>query len=189
MGRGVLLLAIALVIGIVLLNAVDDQPPGTDLAASSGGQSEGSGDEAAATTTTVPTTTTVAARPPAEVKVIVANASDVKGAAGTANDQLKAAGYNGLSPTNAAKVAESSVYFTAGYDKEAAAIAATLGLPATSIKPLPTPPPVDPKTANVVVVLGADHAARFAAPAATTTAPTTATTAKATTASTTTTTG
>ena len=165
MGRGVLLLAIALVIGIVLLNATDDQPPGTHVAAGSrSGDSSGDNrDKPKVTTTIGPTTTTLPARQPADVKVIVANASDVKGAAGKATEQLKAAKYNALAPANSTKLDASAVYFTAGFDREAAAVATALGLPAPSVKALPTPPPVDVKTANVLVMLGVDHAPRFAA--------------------------
>ena len=184
MGRGVVLLAIALLIGIVLLNATDDQPPGTDLASSANSTGSGDADRGAATTTTGVTTTTVAARPPGEVKVLVANGSDVKGAAGKASEVLKAAQYNALAPGNAVKVATSGVYFTAGYDREAAAVAAALQLPAELVKPVPTPAPLDIKTANVVVVLGGDHAPKFATDAAATT-----TTAAASSATTSTTTG
>lgn len=179
MGRGVLLLVVAFVLGIVLLNATDEQPPGTDLVAGDRASTdappddEGDDDATVSTSTTQPVATTVPVRAPAEVKVIVANASDVSGAAGGATTRLKAAQYNALAPGNSAKVATSAVYFTAGYQAEAAAIAAALELPANVVAAIPTPPPLDPKTANVVVVLGADAAPRFgtgAASATTTTA-------------------
>lgn len=180
MGRGVLLLVVAFVIGIVLLNAADERPPGTDLAAGPGSSSNGepeSDDATATTTTAAPVPTTAPARAPAEVKVLVLNASDVKGAAGGGTDVLKAAQYNALAPGNAVKTATSNVYFTAGFQAEALAVAAALELAAEVVVPIPTPPPADPKTANVLVVLGADAAPRFgtsatattAAPAATTT--------------------
>ena len=192
MGRGILLLAIALVIGIVLLNATDDQPPGTDLA--SGPRGSDSSDDGgtaapASTTTTPPTTAPVAARNPAEVKVLVANASDVRGAAGGARTKLLEAKYNVLSPTDSpTKGAQSSVFFTAEYQADATAVAAALGIPADLVKPLPTPAPVpDLKTANVLVLLGTDHAVRFGtAPAAGATTTTAAPAGGATTTSTTT---
>ncbi|HVM09790.1 MAG TPA: LytR C-terminal domain-containing protein [Acidimicrobiales bacterium] len=174
MGRGVLLLAVALVIGIVLLNATDDQPPGTDVAAGSSSGRSGDGnanddDATAATTTTAPPTTLPAARNPAEVKVLVANGSTVKGAAGGARNKLIEAKFNVLSPIDApTKGNESAVYFTAEYQADANAVAAALGIPVQLVKAMPTPPPVpDLKTSNVLVVLGTDHAGRFgAAPAA-----------------------
>lgn len=164
MGRGILLLAVALVIGIVLLNATDDQPPGTEVAAESSGDDNGDANDATGTTTsTAPPATLPAARNPAEVKVLVANASDVRGAAGGARTKLLQAKYNVLSPTDApTKGTQSAVYFTAEYQADATAVAAALEIPAALVKPLPTPAPVpDLKTANVLVVLGSDHAVRF----------------------------
>jgi hypothetical protein len=200
--RGLLLLAVALLIGVVLLNATDADPPGTTISARGDSDSGdggagtdnggGDGDAAAATTTTVPATTTLPARAPAEVKVIVANASEVKGAAGGGRTVLANAKYNVLAPANAAASPTSSVFFIPGYDRDAAAIAAALQLPANLVKPMPAPLPFDTKGAHVAVVLGADHAAKFgtapAAGATTTTAAAGATTTTAAAAATTSTT-
>ncbi len=187
--RGLVLLAVALLIGVVLLNATDADPPGSTIAAkgdsdTAGGARDTGGDgegKATPTTAAVVTTTTLAPRAPKDVKVIVANASPTKGAAGTAGAQLKPLGYNVLAPSNAAAVNESSVYFVPGFDRDAAAVAIALKLPPTSVKPVPAPPPFELNTANVAVVLGATDAVRFApggtpattappAPGATTTA-------------------
>lgn len=193
-GRGIALLAVALLIGILLLNATDADPPGTrvttgpsgvvdDDDAGDGGDA-GSDDGVSASTTPPPTTP--AARPPREVKVIVVNASGVKGAAGKASEILKPPGYNVLAPTNA-NSGESAVFFTPGYDSDATAVATALGFPLTSVKPLPTPPPIpDSKGAHVVVIVGRDQGSRFGTTSATTTtarsgAATTSTTAGATT--------
>ena len=190
--RGLVLLAVALLIGIVLLNATDADPPGTtvsargdsDTAADDGesdASGEGEGEEAAATT--VPTPTTAPAKAPKDVKVIVANASDVNGAAGNAKKVLDPLGFNMLAPANATKVAETSVYFTPGYEADAAAVAAALTLPPEAIKAIPAPPPFDTKGANVAVVIGSDQGAKFAAaPAGGTTTTTAAVTATTTTA-------
>ena len=172
--RGLALLALALIIGVVLLNATEADPPGTTVSTSGEPTAEDSGDgggEAAeATTTTVAPTTTLPARAPKDVKVIVANASPVKGAAAGGRTALLAAQFNVLAPANAAAVPDSSVYFTAGYERDAAAVATALGLPPAAVKPLPSPAPFDTKGANVVVVLGADAAPRFGTGATTTTA-------------------
>jgi hypothetical protein len=173
--RGLALLALALLIGVVLLNATDADPPGTAVSAEGdsdsgdGGPDGASGDDAAASTTTAAPTTTLPARAPKDVKVIVANASEVKGAASGGRTVLAQAQYNVLAPANAPPVAESSVFFTPGYDRDAAGIAAALGLPATTVKPIPAPAPFDTKGANVAVVLGADHAPKFGTAAGTTT--------------------
>ncbi len=178
--RGLALLAVALLIGILLLNATDADPPGSTVSAGerdAEGGGDGGGDDADSastpTSSAAPTTApTVPARAPKDVKVIVANASSTKGAAGTVSDRLKPLGYNVLAPTNATAVNESSVFFTAGFDREAAAIAASLQLPPTSVKAVPTPPPFDTKGANVAVLLGAADAAKFAATGASTTSTT-----------------
>jgi hypothetical protein len=185
--RGLALLALALLIGVVLLNATDADPPGTNVSASGAGSHAASSDDeggdgsssASSTTTAAPTTTTLPAHAPKDVKVIVANASAVKGAASGGRTALLAAQYNVLAPTNAAAVPDSSVYFTPGYDRDAAAVATALGLAPPTVKPMPAPAPFDTKGANVAVVLGADAAPRFGtAGATTTTAAATATTAR-----------
>lgn len=176
--RGMALLAVALLLGIVLLNATDADPPGTTLSSrgdsdTGGGtdddDADGEGTGASPTVTSAPPTT-APARAPKDVKTLVANASSTKGAAGTATERLKGLGYNALAPANAKSVAESSVYFTAGFDRDAAAIAAALQLPPATVKPLPAAPPFDTKDANVIVVLGTNDAPKFGADATTTTA-------------------
>lgn len=177
-GRGIALLAVALLIGILLLNATDAEPPGTRVTTgpsgvhgeqNGGNEDDRGGDDEVSVSTTAPPTT-LAARPPREVKVIVVNASGVKGAAGKASEILKPPGYNVLAPTNA-NSGETSVYFTPGYDSDATAVATTLGFPLTSVKPLPTPPPIpDSKGAHVVVLVGPDQGSRFGTTSATTTA-------------------
>ncbi|HUP84806.1 MAG TPA: LytR C-terminal domain-containing protein [Acidimicrobiales bacterium] len=188
--RGLVLLALALFIGVVLLNATDADPPGTSISAKGdndsgdSGPGKADGDKrgaGAAATTTVPTTTTLPARLPADVKVIVANASGVKGAATGGRTALVNAKYNVLAPANAAAVATSSVYFLPGYDRDAASVAVVLQLPPNLVKPMPAPLPFDTKGAAVAVVLGADHAPRFGAGGATATTSTTAAAAGATT--------
>ncbi len=98
-------------------------------------------------------------RPPNQVKVFVANAAGVQGAAGRAADTLKAAGYVAVAGNSPTRVDTTTVYYTEGFQAEAQAVAATLGVPATSVQPMPTPPPVaDIQGAQVLVVLGPDVA-------------------------------
>lgn len=159
-GRGVLLLAVAAALGIVLYQGVDDVPPGARVAA---------GDRPAerpvrdGTTTTVApevTTTTVPLKEPKDVKVLVANGTTVKGLGGRITDRLRTAGgYNTLAPTNAPAAQASTVFYVSGFQREAAALAESLGLPPTAVKPMPTPPPLpDLRGANVLVVVGPDLA-------------------------------
>ena len=105
---------------------------------------------------------TVAAHPPADVKVLVLNAVDPKKTvSGPAAAQLKTAGYTQASPRDARQQASTAVYFTSGYDADAAMIATALHLSPATVQPLPSPPPPqigDVSSANVVVVVGPDAA-------------------------------
>jgi hypothetical protein len=154
--RGAALLAAAVALGVILLNSSDNGDPFSRPVVA--------GTTRTTTTSTTPgsggsTTTTVALRPPAQVKVLAANGTTTKGLAGRFKDKLSGAGYNALAPTDASKkpVATSTVYFQTGYEAEARGIATLLQIPATAVKPLPTPPPVASlQGANVVVVVGQD---------------------------------
>ncbi|HEX2700263.1 MAG TPA: LytR C-terminal domain-containing protein [Acidimicrobiales bacterium] len=184
-GRGAALLVVAVLLGIVLLNAADDAPPDRVAA----GTSKDDGESEVTTSTGVTTTVVILpVRAPADVKVISANGTDTKGVARKATDQLKAVGYNVLSPTDAPKTAASAVYFAGDFQREAEGVAANLGLPPTSVQPVPTPGPLaDPRGADVIVVVGPELAQTLARPttASTTAGATTTTTAARTTSSTT----
>lgn len=172
-GRAAALLAVAVGIGVVLLNAADDPPPGRVAAAGSTTTTSTS----VTTSPAVVTTTTVALRAPGDIKVISANGTDVKGVARKVTDLLKAAGYNVLSPTDGKKTTASAVYFVGDFGREAQAVAGSLALPASSVQPVPTPSPIgDARGATVIVVVGPDLAQRVATTTATT-APVGATTA------------
>lgn len=178
-GRGAAVLVVAVVIGILLLNKVDDSP-GRQVSTGDGG----GGNATEETTTTVPEAppTTVPARPPGEVKVLSANGTKVRGAAGKVRDMLKAAGYNVLSPIETKQPVEASaVFFAPGFDREAQAVAQALKLPPTSVQPLPAAdalPVSDLRGANVVAVVGAELARQVGASSTTTTTRRTTTTAR-----------
>jgi LytR cell envelope-related transcriptional attenuator len=87
--RGAGLIGAAVVLGIILLQVVDD---GSSGPAGNGNGGDTPVDTTATTDTTVPADT----RPPAEVRTLVLNASQVAGAAGTLTNQLVAAGYTTL---------------------------------------------------------------------------------------------
>lgn len=153
------MLAVAVIIGIVLLNQVDDpvqQPVSTDRS--------GGGDTAETSTTAVPVPvpTTAPPRPPGEVKVLSANGTKVNGAAGKVRDALKALGYNVLSPIETKTPVQASVvYFAQGFDREAQSVAQALKLQPTALQPLPAPnalPVSDLRGANVVAVVGPELA-------------------------------
>ena len=152
--RGAVLIAAAVIIGALLLAKGFD-----------GGAASDGGDDGAAATTTAgagessTSSTQAQPHPVNEVKVLVLNGGGPQGIAGTDTTALNSKGYVTVDPANApADVAASVVYFTAGYDADAPAVAAALGLPASAVQPFPNPPPLDPQGANVVVILGPDAA-------------------------------
>jgi hypothetical protein len=156
--RGALLIFVAVLLGAGLLaNGFRD-----DEATPTAGTSTPTTKKGTATTAPGATASTVVqAHDPAQVKVLVLNGSGKSGVAKAAADQLKAANFTTLDPANAkgSTITASIVYFVAGYDADAQAIAAKLGLPASAAQPLPTPVPesvTDAKDANVVVVVGSD---------------------------------
>ncbi len=170
--RGVVLIVIAVLLGVVLLNATDEPFTTDDGTTAIGGDDDATDapdddeepDDGAVTTTpsTTPSTTpAAAARPPAEVTVLVANGSGVAGAAATFSEQVGASGYVTAAPANTrgGELVEASVvFYTEGYEAEAAALAGTLS-PVPAIAPLPEPAPVDDlRGAAVVLILGPDLA-------------------------------
>lgn len=176
--RGALLLAVAVVLGIVLLQQFDS---GVDTGARvSTNTSVPAGDETTTTRrvglTTAPsvTPTTAAARPKGDIKVLVANGSGLRGLAAATSNSLKGLGYATLSPvdTSTGTVEKTSVQFADGWEAEAREVAASLSLPASVVVRATSPPvaAADLGDAKVVVVLGADvpGGATTTAPGATT---------------------
>ena len=155
LARGIALIVAAVVLGLVLLNATEKSPV-LQATADDG--------DPAVTTTTEPesTTTTAAARAhdPAEVTILVANGSGVKGAAGRIAESLKASNYVLKESTNTQTPAEASiVYFAEGYQADARAVASLL-TPPPGVQPMPATVPVkDLAGANLLVVVAADLAA------------------------------
>ena len=124
--RGTGLIAVALLIGIVLLQWSDAT---TDAAA--GGQPPPVGTPAAPPETTT-TTAPAGPRAPASLGVLVLNATGKNQQAKPMADRLAVVGYRTLTPGNAARRADSVVLCKPGLDKEAAALVAATGLPATA---------------------------------------------------------
>ena len=113
---------------------------------------------------TIPTDTTTLPR--TGFKVMVANASGVTGSAGQMSTALQAQQFIVTQPTNAAetvgKQTATKVYYVAGYESGAAAVAQVLG--GVPIEAVPTPPPVesgDLGEATVLVLLGTDLAGKL----------------------------
>jgi hypothetical protein len=158
--RGAALIALAVIIGIVLLQVIDD---GTSGPIGDGGNVSAGG----TTPTTAPTTdnggdgssstsSTTAATPakqPAEVAVLVLNGSGRPGAATSRSNSLKAEGYQTKTPADAPQRQGTVVYYKPGYDRECTTVASIVG-GAPQVQPIPNPPPTGSETANCVVILG-----------------------------------
>lgn len=145
-GRGTALVAVAVLLGIVVLQATDD-----------GGSPLGSGADRA-TTTTMSKGTSTAPSQAKRLKVLVLNASTKKGAARALADKLKGQKFDVLDPGDTPAQAETSVYFKEGFEGDAGRVGASIYDSGTSppIKPLPTPSPFETGEGTVIVVIGAD---------------------------------
>lgn len=162
--RGALLLAVAVILGIVLLQQFDSpNASGGKVSATS----IPSADETTSTTrrvgltTVAPVTTTAArARAKADVKVLVANGAGVRGLGASTTNALKEKGYTNIAaPTDATSaVDKTGIQFVEGYEAEAKELAGVLSLPATVVTRLASPPvaAADIGDAKVLVILGAD---------------------------------
>lgn len=99
--------------------------------------------------------------PPAEVRVLVANGTEVTGAAGATLDTLVASeGYNGVQAVNDNSeevIAITYVYYSQGYELDALNVALIINAKSESVLPMPLELPIDDLLdANVLVHVGAD---------------------------------
>ena len=177
--RGLLVLGAAVLIGFLLLAKAGDDGGGNVTAAggpdttvaANGSSDAGSADDGSSAgekpKTTVPASTTTTAakkneapgatRAPQEVAVVVLNGSGgLKGVAGATTEKIKAKAYKTLDPGNASPVDKTVIYYGDGFQADANAVAAVLGLSADSVSAAPQSPPAGSQGANVIVVLGKD---------------------------------
>ena len=162
--KGAGLIAIAILIGIVLLNVVDtgeDVNP-DDSSSESSDTTVPTGETTVPTgETTVPAEDTTPPKTPAELVVFVVNGGAPQGAAGTMSDALKVDGYTNQ-PKGAADWIDHSqvgntVMCRAGLEQEAAALATAVGdgTP-VPVEAMVEPPPTGTEPADdCVVVVGA----------------------------------
>jgi cytoskeletal protein RodZ len=144
--------------------------PGGTTTTAAGGAAAGSTTTttAAATTTTHAThghkgaTTTTTTVPHSAVSVLVANATSTNGLAAKTAATIGAGGWAMQTPVDANTTeATSAVYYAAGQQQAAAAIATAIGVAPTAVLPLTSATPVTyPPNTDVVVVVGQDIAAK-----------------------------
>ena len=158
--RGIVLVAVAVVIGLILLGSGLDDTVSTarvDDSASSADDDGGSGDNGDS-----PDDSSVGSPlSPSEINVIVANGAGVEGAAATISATLTELGYTPLEPTNttvpATETPLDSVYYQTSPNTQAQAekVAEDLGVSPSAVLPYPAdaaPAPIG--LAQVLVVLG-----------------------------------
>ena len=152
--RGAGLLAVAVIIGILLLRSGGGDPYSRSVSAGANPSPEVTALPPTATTVTVPV------RQPPAIKVLPANGTSASGAATNTGNRLRQAGYNVLAASNTNNPATSSnVFYNPGFEREARVVAQLLGLPDSTVQPMPTPPPLsDTRGADVIVVVGPDLA-------------------------------
>jgi hypothetical protein len=143
--RGAVLVGVAVLIGIVLLQVIDKGRGGGGGAVPtpSGGQTKGS----------TTSTTGDEGRPPAEVRVLVENGSGLNQAAATLANELRGTGYAIAGTGNAAIQTGTTVACRAGFEKEADALAKSLGA-GVSVVAFPEPPPTGAENADCLVIKG-----------------------------------
>lgn len=168
MARGLALIAVAVVLGIVLLNATDAERPA--VVGVGAGETTATTEVSGGSTSETTEPAVPIAHDPAAVTVLVANGSGVKGAAAKVAEVLKASNFVTATPANTkSPVNASAVYYAAGYEADARAVAALLK-PSPSVSVLPATLPVaDLAGAQVLVVVAADLAAPASSPGSTST--------------------
>ena len=157
--RGIVLVAVAVVIGLILLGSgLDDTVSTARVDDSAASSDDGGGDDSSDT----PDDTAVGSPlSPSEINVIVANGAGVEGAAATVSATLTQLGYTPLEPTNttvpATETPLDSVYYQTSPNTQAQAekVAEDLGVSPSAVLPYPAeaaPAPIG--LAQVLVVLG-----------------------------------
>jgi hypothetical protein len=157
------------VIGVVLLNRASTDGTGLRAAGSTSPTTRPNHGHGTTTTApTAPTTTTTPVRAPQAFRTLVANSTSVQNQAGRYTTVLHTTfGYNTLPAVDSTirNLTTSRVYYEPGFNGEAAVLATKLGLPKSSVLPMPaTPPVVYLNAANVLLVVGLDLANATANP-------------------------
>lgn len=150
--KGAGLVGLAVLIGVVLLQIVDAEPEPSREGGGSRPAETTTTTEPGATTTTVPDTPQ---RPADQVRVIVLNAGAASGSAKTMADSLTEKGYtNQATPNNdPTKITGNAVYCNEGFEREASALATSVG-EGTPIVEYPAEPPAVVAEADCVVLVG-----------------------------------
>lgn len=118
-----------------------------------------------ATQVPVPPPEELECRDPSTIGVLVANGTDVGGAAGRLSGELNTANYVTLPPVNASAQTSSAFYYRAGYEVDAQCVANLLGVGSGPFFIMPDPPPAGITldtlgNAFVLILIGPDSLAQ-----------------------------
>jgi hypothetical protein len=175
--RGALLVAVAVIIGALLIwRGHDDNPNTVDTGTGTGtgsttSRAGGTTTRAGVTTRTPVTTPGVtvpigSTRQPAQVRVLVANGSGIDGYASQAHGKLVTGGYASTGPENAKPGQDNTfIYYRDGFQDDARALAVFLGADGNVVQAMPNSltDRLDQavlnkaQSANIVIILGADR--------------------------------
>lgn len=126
--RGLILVAVAVVLGVILLvkgGGVGFDRDASDVNIGSGGAEEA--DDLGTTTTTSPPPETSV--PPAELKIVALNGAGINGYAAQASQFLSVAGYSSVTAITAQNIVDETVlYFSPGFEVDAMMLAQLLEL-------------------------------------------------------------
>lgn len=161
----IIVAAVAVILGFLILRDINDA-----------GDASGNGDDTTETTNSVPggpnntaettpdgSTTAPTTPVPRPYTVVVANAAGVSGAAAAMTSALQGIGVTTLDGINASVTDQptTTIFYIAGYEAEAADLAAKMGV-ATPPAAMPSPPPIAEGAAlgdaQLLVQLGLDKA-------------------------------
>jgi hypothetical protein len=168
--RGAALIGLLVIIGIIGLQVLDDSSPSSEVTITTlPGETTLPGSattlapatSAATATTKAPTTTkpatatTIKQKKPADIKVMVYNASGVDGMAANMADKLKSVGYNVIGKDNITpERTGTTVSCRAGLDAEATELANKGVGSGATVAPFPANPPKGSDEADCIVILG-----------------------------------
>jgi hypothetical protein len=160
--RGVGVVVVAVVIGVLLLPSATRAPLDVTTASQSTPTST-----SPPTTAANSTTTTVATIVPgaSSIHVLVANGTSITALAAGTSTYLRSRGFSTLTPTNAtAKVTATRVYAVSVPPASATTVLSALGLPSSAVQPAGAVAPVPSTAGASVVVIAGPDLARLAPP-------------------------
>ena len=140
--RGAALIGLAVIVGIIGLQILDDSKSGSSPSTTS--------ESSTSTTEGGP-----APHAPAQVTVKAYNASDVQNAGRTVTDKLKGFGYTTLDPANYGSTRKgTAIQCRPGYEGDAKVLAVYGVGNGAAVEPFPSEPPPGSEQANCIVIVG-----------------------------------